>query len=225
VPIELKSLLRANFHKDGGKAGDLAEPAEIRHLQEAMVNYMTVNHVLWPFDFGPLVIMRVLVENRWGEAAGPDMRERVSLVSRFFNEVTSENSGRAVRGEPPLDYEKVRGKWCRLVETSFPQLGYIAANAVATPAVVQGPAAGKGHGKGKGGPGSDAKGGSGNARALHNGRPVCYSFNQREGCKRQRASYDACRDAAGKQYAHYCNHYDKAKKAHCLAMHARCVAH
>ncbi len=137
VPIELKALLRANFHKDGGKTSNLAEPAEIRHLREAVVNYMTVNHVLWPFDYGPLVILRVLVKNRWGKAAGADMRERVHLVSRFFNEVVSENSGRAVRGEPPLDYEKVRGKWARQVKTTYPQLGYLV-NAGGRPAQCDG---------------------------------------------------------------------------------------
>ncbi len=227
MPIELKSLLRANFHKDGGKSDELAEPAEVRHLQEAVCNYLTACHVLWPFDYGPLVLLRVLVENRWGEAAGADMRERAALVSRFFNEVVSDNSGRAVRGEPPLEYEKVRGKWTRLVETSFPQLGYINGTAQA----------GKGAAKQAGGKeagrqgGADGRGGGGGGsgaavpKAMHNNRPVCFAFNLREGCKRQRGAPDACKDATGRLYAHYCNHYDKGRRAHCLAMHPRCMFH
>ena len=124
VPIELKMLLRANFHKGGGKSAEMAEPAEVRHLQEAVTNYLTVSQVLWPFDYGPLVILRILVENRWGAAAGAEMKDRVNLVSRFFNEVVSDNSGRAVHGEPPLEYEKARAKWTRLVEMSSPQPGF-----------------------------------------------------------------------------------------------------
>ncbi len=221
MPIELKALLRANFHKDGGRINDMAEPAEVRQLQEALVNYLTVSHVLWPFDYGPLVLLRVLVENRWGEAAGTDMKERVGLVSRFFNEVISDNSGRAVRGEPPLDYEKVRAKWGRIVEMSFPQLGYLAVP-VAAPAP---PPAQKGQAKAGKAANQDGKGGISTPRATHNGRPVCFAFNQRDGCKRQRGAADACRDPAGKLYAHYCNFYCRTRKMHCLAPHPRCANH
>ena len=223
VPIELKALLRSNFHKDGGKAADMAEPAEVRHLQEAVCNYMTACHVLWPFDYGPLVILRVLIENRWGEAAGSDMKERVGLVTRFFNEVVSDNSGRAVRGEPPLDYEKVRAKWSRLVELAFPQLGFLGG------AGQQGAARGGKPASGKGGAAASGKSGAGGGgvtpRALHNGRPVCFAFNQKEGCKRQRGAADACKDLGGRMFAHYCNFYDRVKAAHCLAMHSRCANH
>jgi hypothetical protein len=218
VPIELKTLLRSNFQKDGAKGTDLAEPAEVRHLQEALCNYMTACHVLWPFDYGPLVILRVLIENRWGEAAGGDMRERVGLVTRFFNEVVADNSGRAVRGEPPLDYEKVRAKWTRQVELAFPQLGFLAGGGAA-----KGQRSGK---ETKVAAGAAGKSGLGSGpRAVHNGRPVCFAFNQKEGCKRQRGANDACRDPNGKLYAHYCNFYDRNRAMHCLAMHARCANH
>jgi hypothetical protein len=219
VPIELKTFLRCNFHKDSSRSSELAEPAEVRHLQEAVVNYMTACHVLWPFDYGPFVILRVLVENRWGEAAGGDMRDRASLVCRFFNEIVSDNSGRAVRGEPPLDYEKVRGKWCRLVETAFPQLGYLAAATGGQASRQQE----KGTSKNK--TAAADGGGKNGPRAMHNGRAVCFAFNLREGCKRQRGAVDACKDATGRLYAHYCNYFDKKKGAHCLAVHPRCVFH
>ena len=226
VPIELKMLLRANFHKGGGKSAEMAEPAEVRHLQEAVTNYLTVSQVLWPFDYGPLVILRILVENRWGAAAGAEMKDRVNLVSRFFNEVVSDNSGRAVRGEPPLEYEKARAKWTRLVEMSSPQPGF------AYPAAVGGASAsGRGRGSGRGGA-SGGRGGASGGRgggtapmATHNGRLVCFNFNSAGGCKRQQATRDACKDAAGKQYAHYCNYLDKGRNQFCLAMHPRCANH
>ena len=220
VPIELKMLLRSNFHKDGGKGADLAEPAEVRHLQEAVCNYLTACHVLWPFDYGPLVILRVLIENRWGEAAGGDMRERVGLVTKFFNEVVGENSGRAVRGEPPLDYEKARAKWGRQVELAFPQLGFLAG--AGQQAGAKAAKAGK---EARSAAAAGKPGMSSGPRAVHNGRPVCFAFNLREGCKRQRGAADACKDQNGKLFAHYCNNFDRAKGAHCLAMHPRCANH
>jgi len=84
VPIELKMLHSANFGKvlKGKEKSDWAEPSEIRHLQEAVTNYATIMQVLWPFDFGPLVIQRVLVECKWGDAAGDNDKLRTQLVSR-----------------------------------------------------------------------------------------------------------------------------------------------
>ena len=236
VPIELKMLLRANFHKEGGKSSDMAEPAEVRHLQEAVCNYLTVSQVLWPFDYGPLVIFRILVENRWGEAAGSDMRERVALVSRFFNETVSDNSGRAVRGEPPLDYEKARAKWARMVEMAFPLAMFTNTGAAAAGGAGGAGATGAGQGRGGGRGGSASRGsasrgggtgrgGGGVPMATHNGRLVCFNFNSAGGCKRQQAARDACKDNAGKQYAHYCNYLDKARNVFCLAMHPRCANH
>jgi len=47
------------------------------------------------------------------------------LCYRFFNEVVRDNSGRAVRGEPPLDFEKARAKWQRIVASVCPQSSFI----------------------------------------------------------------------------------------------------
>ena len=86
VPVELNMLHAANFTKVGKEAAsqreEWADPGEVRQLQEAVLNYAVVMQVLWPFDYGPMVIMRVLIESRWGEAAGNDDKERVRLVSR-----------------------------------------------------------------------------------------------------------------------------------------------
>ena len=86
VPVELNMLHAANFTKMGKEAAsqreDWTDPSEVRQLQEAVLNYAVVMQVLWPFDYGPMVIMRVLIESRWGEAAGSDDKERIRLVSR-----------------------------------------------------------------------------------------------------------------------------------------------
>ena len=46
-------------------------------------------------------------------------------ICRVFNETVRENSGRAVRGEPPTDFEQARYKWNRLVTSSFPTLAAV----------------------------------------------------------------------------------------------------
>jgi hypothetical protein len=51
--------------------------------------------VLWPTDFSPAVIGRVLMEARWGEGLGDD-RLHSNVVKRFFGEMVRENCGRAV---------------------------------------------------------------------------------------------------------------------------------
>ena len=93
VPVELYMLHGANFTKlkvSQEDKSDWAEPGEVRQLQVAVLNYATVMQILWPFDYGPLVIMRVLIESRWGEAGGGSEKSRIQLVSRFFNEVVKE---------------------------------------------------------------------------------------------------------------------------------------
>ena len=44
---------------------------------------------------------------------GENEKERVALVKKFFDDTVKDNSGRAVRDEPPLDYEEVKTKWVR----------------------------------------------------------------------------------------------------------------
>ena len=234
VPVELSMLHAANFTKSKGQGEDNTpwiEPTEVRQLQEAVLNYATVMHTLWPFDYGPLVIMRVLVECRWGEAAGTDEKARISLVSRFFNEIVKENSGRAVRGEPPADFEKARAKYTRIVMAVFPTLAHLAGGG--------GGAAKGGHtsnshasnqggrrgGRQQGGGGGASNGGINTPKAVHNNRPVCFNYNQAAGCGRRQGASDACQGPKGAFFAHYCNYYDKSKGSFCLLQHPRVQFH
>ena len=241
VPVELSMLHGANFTRaksQGQDSSAWAEPTEVRQLQEAVLNYATVMHILWPFDFGPLVIMRVLIECRWGEAAGSDEKARIMIVSRFFNEIVKENSGRAVRGEPPADFEKARAKYSRIVMSTFPTLGHMSTastggnNAVINSANAnnrnQGGARKGGRpfipGGGGGGNGG-ANGGLNAPKAVHNGRPVCFNLNQASGCGRRQGAADACLGPKGALFAHYCNFYDRAAGCFCLAQHPRVQFH
>ena len=71
VPITLDMLYKGNAGRDSkAEKADWLEPTEVRHLQEAILNYVTLLNALWPVDYAGLVLMRVLVEANWGAAAG-----------------------------------------------------------------------------------------------------------------------------------------------------------
>jgi hypothetical protein len=122
VAVELDMLARCNYGKETRTGEKMAwsEATEVKHIQEAVLNFATVQHAIWPADYSGLVILRVLVEARWGEIAGEDERKRLALVKKFFGDTARENAGRAVRREPPLDYEQTKQKWSRAVETVLP---------------------------------------------------------------------------------------------------------
>jgi len=121
--VKLAMFYKANAGRDRKEEKqDWVQPTEIKHLQEAVLNYVSVLRQLWPYDYGGLVIWRVLIEEKWGEAAGSEDKARTQLVSRFFDDIVKENSGRAVRDQPPLEHEEARRKWTRILEDQFPNL-------------------------------------------------------------------------------------------------------
>ena len=172
---------------------------------------------------------------------GTDEKACISLVSRFFNEIVKENSSRAVRGEPPADFEKARAKYTRIVMAVFPTLAHLAGggNSAAGSAAKGGQASGS-HGGNQGGNqrgrrggqqfGGSAGSGAGNGglnapKAVHNNRPVCFNFNPVGGCGRRQGASDACLGPKGALFAHYCNFYDKSSGSFCLLQHPRVQFH
>ena len=252
VPISLDMLYKGNVGRDAkaDKAEWLA-PTEVRHLQEAILNYAVLLNALWPLDYAGFVIMRVLVEANWGLAAGASEKARVSLVRRFFDDTVRENSGRAVRDETPLTYEEAKAKWVKVLEGMFPELTIMGMGAMAQAAggsggggkqlgqakgqgqpqkKADGGDAQRGRGKpgrggGAGGSGAVAPTGAQRAGAVASGLPVCYRFNQAEGCTRDAANANACKDVKGVHFAHACNWLDKATGKFCLQLHARFSNH
>jgi len=106
VPVELGMMAR--------------EVADMRQVQLAVCSYVTVMRILHPIDMGGATIQWVLTEAGWAELLGDTEKARVQLLKRFFNSCTTENSGRAVRKEPPMDYEQVKACWFKEVAAAFP---------------------------------------------------------------------------------------------------------
>ena len=247
VPVTLDMLYKANaFREVKQEQEKWLEPTEVRHLQEAILNYVVVLWAIWPFDYAGFVIQRVLTESNWGRAAGESEKQRVALVRRFFDEVARENSGRAVRGQPPLVYEEAKAKWLRGLEAMFPNMGLMGGGGSGSMAPGKGQAQGQGQavadgggrggggrGRGRGGAGG-TRGGRGGATqsasgyvragAVASGLPVCYRYNLPTGCQRQVISPTVCEEK-GMQFAHACNWLDKTTNKFCLQLHPRHANH
>lgn len=138
------------------------------------------------------------------------------------------------------DVSQVRGKWIRAVECNFPHLSALAggggAAATLPIAAATQQTGGRGRGRGRGatqavsrGRGG-GRGGSSIGRpaaagppAFHQGVPVCYNFNNPNGCNRTKLTQNTCQDRNGAVYAHVCDHWDGAAAKHCLGPHSRQV--
>jgi hypothetical protein len=136
---------------------------------------------------------------------------------------------------------QVRGKWIRAVECNFPHLSALAGGngtvaATASSAAIPQQGVSRGRGRGRGGPQTTMRGrgggrGGGNVGrpaaagppAFHQGVPVCYNFNNPNGCNRTKLTQSTCQDRNGAVYAHVCDHWDSANARHCLGPHSRQV--
>jgi hypothetical protein len=227
VPVELDGLWK--------------DCKDLKQVQLAIFNYVAVLRSLHPGDYSGLVIQRVLIEAGWGENFGTNDKQRVGLAKRFFEDVVRENSGRAVRQEPPLDYEQVKARWLKAVAAVFPQfsmlqLGQQLAAVGAGQKLDGGGGGGGGGGSGGGGAQRGQRGQGGGQRgsipaggglrtpARYNGLPVCFAYNTKDGCKRPPQGAMACKDG-GSVFAHVCNFMMKGvggqQDKHCLAHHPR----
>lgn len=131
-------------------------------------------------------------------------------MTRFFDAVVQENAGRAVRRQPPLDYDQAKKKWDRIVNASFPRTvpGSMLAMVAEKTAVRE--AAKK------------ASGQQTPPRPLFKGGLVCYAFNQAAGCGRV-ASGSGCKEGGGggKEFHHVCTFYDRKTSKYCYAAHSK----
>jgi hypothetical protein len=222
MDVTLGMVCSPDFVKSSAKekSDENEDPKGIWQIHEALVNYATLMHVLWPYHYAFIVIWRLLVEVRFGELISGN---RVAVVTRFFNAITKENIGRATRGQEPLDFDSAKKKWDRIVCASFPKT--VPGSAAATQQERSRlPAGGRGGGN-AGGRGGQQKARNVTPRASFRGGPVCFAFNQVGGCGRPAApGGGGCTDngvTPPRLYHHVCNFFTKATNAHCLKQHPR----
>jgi hypothetical protein len=225
---------------------------EVKHVEEAIQNFVAVLRHLHPADYSGLVAMRVMSESGWGESFGGSVKERVAILRKFFDELMKENSGRAVRGDPPLGCEQSRSRWARLVAASCPQLSMMSvgggqivmfnAGGNATGQAAAKGGAGRGGGQAGGGGSAGVGGGAGaggqasqrsgvasqRTPARFNGMPVCFGFNSKNGCRRGPPGASFCTEGTFR-FAHVCNLFIKGTggkpDSHCFGHHSRAGSH
>jgi hypothetical protein len=82
--------------------------ADRQQLEEALINYGSLTHALWPMDYTVFAMWRVLCDAKWGAAATNDERKQSELVIEYFNGMLADNCSRAVHSQYPAVFEQVR---------------------------------------------------------------------------------------------------------------------
>ena len=83
-----------------------SEAGSTREMVEGLLNYMAVLHMIRPWDFGGLVMLRVLHEVAFFGPSARTAKEQKELVKEFCEDVMQKNCRRAITGEHPLTYRQ-----------------------------------------------------------------------------------------------------------------------
>jgi hypothetical protein len=192
----------------------------VADVMEAITNMGDVLGDLWPLDNTPRVLMRVLIQYKFGANVADSEPDRCKIIAEFCDGVLRENASRAVGRLPPLSFRQAKERWTDAVERFVP----------AGRAVRDGGKGQQGFGGGGGGgaggkqPGGNAARSRG-AKFMFNGKlvGVCFDFN-RGACNRKAAAC-GCEDRKGIVYAHVCNFFVTNANKYCLAGHPRVGSH
>jgi hypothetical protein len=99
------------FGKTSVKTGRGSGKYADRHqLEEALINYGSLMHHLWPIDYSLFPIWRTLHDAKWGETVTSDEKRRSELVIEFFNSMLADNCSKAVHSKYPLVFEQVNNR-------------------------------------------------------------------------------------------------------------------
>jgi hypothetical protein len=82
--------------------------ADRQQLEEALINYGSLNHALWPYDYTIFPMWRVLCDAKWGAVATNDEKKQSELVIEYFNSMLADNCSRAVHSQYPAAFEQVK---------------------------------------------------------------------------------------------------------------------
>ena len=79
-----------------------SEVGSAREMVEALLNYVAALHMIRPWDFGGLVMLRVLHEVAFFGPSARTSKEQKELVKEFCEDVMQKNGRRAIAGDHPL---------------------------------------------------------------------------------------------------------------------------
>ena len=220
------------------------DPCTLAEVTDSILNYITILHQLWPLDPTGTMMLRVINKYKWISVAS-DLKDKVSVITAFFNAVLQDNSGRSVREETILSFKEQE----ELMKMSL--IAHNLPNTVPTGRIQRHDQDHFNRGKGKsmnpnsshanhnynGSNNSNNSRNNGNRyssvnnsnsrrgnssssrpRATFNNLGVCYAYNN-DNCKNP-SSQHGCKNGS-RDLAHVCNVWVEAQKAFCLASHPR----
>ena len=221
------------------------DPCSLAEVTDSILNYITVLHQLWPYDPTGVMMFRVINKYKWITVA-TELKEKVSVITAFFNAVLQDNAGRSVREETILNFkEQEEILKSSLVAHNLPSTvptgrssradldrgkGRFNANSYNSQPNNSNSQAGhsRSHGRNHSNNtvGNNSGNNGGNRRNLSNTRPrasfnnlgVCHGFNN-DNCKNPTTQH-GCK-SNGRELAHVCNVWVDAQKGFCLAGNPR----
>jgi hypothetical protein len=226
VPVTLKMFHGANYAKRPGKDTDAGldrdwdAPGKLMAVQEAVVNYSTICRALWPMDYTPDVVLRVMVANKWAASTGEPDATKMSIVAKFFDTLMLENAANALKKKAPADYRRAREIYARAVELH----GGMTEQKETGGSGTREPDGGAAH-KGQTNSGGRAQNRPGSGPGQKRPPPkmgnffVCYRYNEKNGCDRQLQG-QGCKGPNGQVFAHACT-YVKQTGDYCLGYHSK----
>ena len=210
------------------------DPSSMSEVTESLLNYSTVLQQLWPYDPTALIMLRLINKYKWINVS-TDMKEKISVITMFFNSVLQDNAGRSVRGETVLNCKEqeemlktalIAHNLQSSVPTSRPRADTESRNRTRFNQPAQNQHFNTGNFKIGGRKKNFSANSSGQfssssqsrPRASFNNLSVCYSYNS-ENCKNPPSSA-GCKNGS-RELAHVCNVWMSNQNAYCLASHPR----
>ena len=198
---------------------DWETPFSLQSLQEALLNYVVVNHQLYPYDTTGFSMMRILIKYRW-MAHAENATVKRNIIQTFFETVSRQNASRANNSKAPLSYQQQ----LELFREVLLKNGI--SPEVPLPVIPKNVDAGGSNTYSAPSSGSSARGSKSTGKstkkvALYNNYFVCYSYNNTEGriCQNTMTGV-GCTDGK-KTFAHVCNVWLSDKKDYCFKKHPR----
>lgn len=187
------------------------DPSSVGQVQEAIINFACALQMVWPQDATALIMLRILIKFKWLVAA--EDSKRASIITKFFNNVCSQNANRACNRECPISFREQEETLKSILAMNNIRPEVPLDNFAQRPT---------GSNKAQGKAGSQVNSKSSKTAKSKDGKPVCYAYNDATGntCQNKQDG-SGCRRADGLQLAHVCNLFDKSKKEYCLGAHPR----
>ena len=215
------------------------DPCSLAEVTDSILNYITILHQLWPLDPTGTIMLRVINKYKWINVA-TDLKDKVSVITAFFNAVLQDNAGRSVREETILSFkEQEEIMKLSLTAHNLPNSvptgriprhdqdqgnrGKRFSNINPPPSNQSYNSTNNRNNSGRYNTGNHVNGKRPNnpntrPRASFNNLGVCYSYNN-DNCKNP-SSQHGCKNG-NRDLAHVCNVWVEAQKSFCLANHPR----